>query len=182
MESYSYAKVEAALARVFGANAAYQKGALRGRIIHLRRLGLPASGPGRGKTIAYTDAQVYAWLIALELEEFGINPVLAVRMIKDAWKNYLVKLIRTARDKDVILMVRPRFMSAAWGTDCDPILFSHFIVGEVMAVYDANGGFLRQETDLVSILAESGARVCAFNLSQRLRELDEALKEQEGAL
>lgn len=174
VKSYSYTAVETALAKVFGADAAAQKGAFRGRIKHLQRLGLPADGPGKGRKIAYTDAQVCAWLIALELEEFGIDPALAVQMIKDAWKNYLVKLISKATDEHVILMVRPRFMSAAWGVDC--VLFSHFIIGETMDVYDANGIFLRHEADLMSILSEKGVRVCAFNLSERLRSLDAALK------
>jgi hypothetical protein len=133
MRGYTYAAVEAALAKVF---VTAQKGALRGRIQNLRRLGLPSGGPGRGKTISYTDARVCAWLIALELEEFGVDPALAVRMIKTRWTD-LSRFIREARearhDNDIILVVRPCFMSANWtlGPEVGQEMFSSIRAGAI---------------------------------------------------
>lgn len=166
MEGYSYAMVETALARVFDLNAADQKGRLRGRIQHLRRLGLPSGGPGSGKTIAYDFDAIVMWLIALELEEFGIDPRLAVKMVKIYWE-VLADAVRQVRraDYDIGLVVRPRFMSG------DPRLdpgFNHIeLTNEILL---AQGSYL----------AKPGKRLCIFNLSSRLRELDAALKDQEA--
>jgi hypothetical protein len=168
MRGYTYAAVEAALAKVFHAGVTAQKGALRGRIQNLRRLGLPSGGPGRGKTISYTDARVCAWLIALELEEFGIDPALAVRMIKTRWTD-LSRFIREARSpshRDVIVIVRPYFMSASWalGPEVGQEMFSSFEAG------------VSETETFLKFLAKEGVRACVFNLSARLRSLDEALK------
>jgi hypothetical protein len=174
---HSYATVEAALAMVFHAGVTAQKGALRGRIKHLQRLGLPSKGPGKGKRIAYSAAAVHAWLIALELEEFGIDPALAVRMIKDRWKD-LSRFIREARearhDNDIILVVRPCFMSANWtlGPEVGQETFSSI-----------RAGAISQGDDFMEFLAKEGVRACVFNLSARLRALDKALQsvqESEG--
>ena len=187
MAGYSYATVETALARVFGADATAQKRAFRGRLQHLRRCGLPASsGEGRGgKTIPYTDLLVCSLLVALELEEAGIAPVLAVRLItgqvgpgreSEGWKNYLPKIIQAARssqggDDDVILMVEPYFMSAAWGHadvqsgKIDPVTFRHKRLSEIKEFLDS---YLRwHHPRRFSAL---------FNLSERLKALDAALK------
>jgi hypothetical protein len=172
MESYGYAKVETALARVFGADAASQKGAFRGRIIHLRRLGLPEGGPGRGKTIAYTDEQVYQWLIALLLEEFGIDPALAVKMIKTRWDNFLAQLVRDASHPgppDIALLVHVRFMSQTWKRHqrLDPSLGRISLTEEELA-------------QLGPCLARPGKHVSVVNLSVRIRELKIALAAQEA--
>jgi hypothetical protein len=162
---YAYGVVETALAQVFGANPSTQKGALRGRIQHLRRLGLPSSGPGRGKVIEYTDAQIWAWLIALELEEFGLDPALIVNMVRGAWR-HLLKAIKTARanpDDDVLLIVHPRFMSGGWSGNpqLDPAFFDHVKLSDI--------------EQLLTLYREKGQRGSIFNLSARLRSLDQAL-------
>lgn len=183
-DTYSYAAVETALARVFGADASAQKGAFRGRIKHLQRLGLLSETPGKGRKIAYTDAQVCAWLIALELEEFGIDPALAVRMItgwvgpdqeSEAWKQYLPAVISAARssqggDDDTFLMVEPFFMSAGWRGDpkFDPANFRDVRIGEIKEFLDL-------------YLSRPKQRACIFNLSARLRNLDEELEAAQKA-
>ena len=185
-DGYSYAVVEKALAEVFGADAVAQKGPFRGRIKHLQRLGLPAGGPGRGQKISYSYAQICDWLIALELEEFGIDPTLAVRMVtgrtgpdqpEGAWKSYLPNVIEKARqssDSDVLLLVEPYFMSASWRGDrrFDPASFRHLTL--------AGAGL----DEFRHLLAGWGAgiqqRACVFNLSERLRLLDTALQKQIG--
>jgi hypothetical protein len=163
-ERYGYATVETALATVFGIDAAAQKGALRSRLKHIQQLGLPSEGPGKGRRISYTPDQIYAWLIVLELAEFGIDPRLAVKMVKTRW-DCLADAVQAARDADhdIALAVRPRFMSG------DPRLDPGFgrieLTNEVLA---AQGSYL----------AKPGKRLCIFNLSSRLRELDTALQKE----
>jgi hypothetical protein len=82
MSGFSYAVVETALAKVFGADAVAQKRAFRGRLQHLRRLGLPSGGVGRGKAITYAKANIYELGFCLECEELGIIPTLAVNLLE----------------------------------------------------------------------------------------------------
>jgi hypothetical protein len=188
MTGYSYAIVETALARVFRIKPADQKAFFRGRLQHLRRLGLPGKGRGRGggPPRAYSDNETCELLIALELEEFGIDPALAVRMVTGQtgpdqraegsdWQHYLPKVIQEARkgsggDADIILMVEPYFMSAPGRGDprFDPATFRH--------VKADSAGIKEFEHLLRGWGAGTPDRVCAFNLSERLRSLDAALK------
>jgi hypothetical protein len=82
MSGFSYAVVETALAKVFGADAAAQKRAFRGRLQHLRRLGLPSGGIGRGKAITYAKALIYELGFCLECEELGIIPTIAMGLLE----------------------------------------------------------------------------------------------------
>lgn len=83
---YSYGEVETALAAVFGIDRAGQVGWLRGRLQHVRRLGLVADSPGRGRTIEYTREDAEKWLVAIELEYFNADPAKVVELIKTAWR------------------------------------------------------------------------------------------------
>jgi hypothetical protein len=181
-DGYSYATVSAALGGVFGAGAAVRKGAFRGRLQHLRRLGLPSSGPGRGRTLAYSDEVVCAMLIALELEEFGIDPAMAVRMVtgkvgpdREGMKNYLPEVVERARgslggDDDIVLAVDPCFMSAAWGS---PEMRSGAF--DPAAFHDVRFGKMKEFLDFW-LRWHRPRRFSIFNLSERLRQLDVAIK------
>lgn len=81
---YSYGEVEAAIARVLKADAEAQAGWLRGRIQHLRRLGL--TPPAEGSPVAYTFEWAARWLLALRLERLGLNPVAVVKFVEDNWE------------------------------------------------------------------------------------------------
>ena len=82
---YSYSQVESALARVFGADAAGQAGWLRGRIQHLRRLGL--TPPAEGGPVIYTFEWAARWLLALRLERVGLNPADIVAFFEQNWES-----------------------------------------------------------------------------------------------
>jgi hypothetical protein len=167
MAGYGYATVEKALAKVFNADPGAQRGALRGRIKHLQRLGLTPKRPDKGRIIKYSDAAVWAWMIALELEEFGLDPTIIASLIKSCW-DYLLKLIKLARKEpqdDVIVGLETRFLSRAWLGDpkFDPAVFTYC---------------QRSGADyFFEFLEEDQRRACIFNLSARLRKLDEALRE-----
>lgn len=80
---FTYAEAETVLARIHGADPIAQRGAFRGRLKHLKRLGVPiGSAPGRGKKILYSMDQIYEWAFCLELAEFGLDPTLIVSIVK----------------------------------------------------------------------------------------------------
>ena len=81
---FTYAQVETALARVFRADAAGQTGWLRGRIQHLRRLGM--TPPAEGGPVSYTFEWAAKWLLALRLERVGVNPVDVVKFFEANWE------------------------------------------------------------------------------------------------
>jgi hypothetical protein len=160
---YPYAAVETALADVFDVDPAAQRGWLRGRIQHLRRLGLTPEGPGKGKSIAYSGEDVDKWLLALELAHFRIDPVMAVASIKKEWDGGatpLRKMIAEARASqrsadDVIIVVTFAALSQ------EPVTGRMRIRG-----FSAFSDWLN---DL------EARRASVFNLSARLRALDRAL-------
>src|SRR5215471_20164583 len=82
--AFGLLQVEQALATVFGVKAAGLP-ALRGRIQHLRRLGLtPPSA--RGKVIQYDFGWAARWYLALVLTiRAGRDPSQAVAFIKKSW-------------------------------------------------------------------------------------------------
>src|SRR5262245_33057343 len=81
---YSYGKVETAIGRVLKVEAEAQERWLRGRVQHLRRLGL--TPPAEGGPVAYTFEWAARWLLALRLERLGLNPVAVVKFIEGNWE------------------------------------------------------------------------------------------------
>jgi hypothetical protein len=115
----SYSMVETLLAKVFGAGAEAQKGALRGRIKHLQRLGLTVKAPGVRK-IAYTSGQIYELGFCLQLEQLGVDPTLAVKLLQ-AHRGYVLRAYRNAEEalqngEDYFFWLVTEFMSARWST------------------------------------------------------------------
>jgi hypothetical protein len=80
---FTYSEVESALGRVFGADATGQAGWLRGRIQHLRRLGL--TPPANRGPVVYTFEWAARWLVALRLERIGLNPADVVAFFEANW-------------------------------------------------------------------------------------------------
>jgi len=79
----TYSQVESALGRVLGADAAGQAGWLRGRIQHLRRLGL--TPPADRGPLIYTFEWAARWLVALRLERIGLKPADVVAFFEANW-------------------------------------------------------------------------------------------------
>jgi hypothetical protein len=93
MARHSYAHVEAAIARVFGLKEA--DGKLKGRIQHMRRLGL--TPPSDGGPVAYdTTDWPDQWIIGLELEYAGLDPITAVQFVQRSWRPH--RDLQAARD------------------------------------------------------------------------------------
>jgi hypothetical protein len=177
---YTYGQVETALAAVFGIDAPGQRGWLRGRLQHMRRLGLVAASPGRGRTIDYAQEDLDRWLVAVELEHFGIDPAKVVQLIKQSWnppprkrstseafdsgEAWLRDLVAVARESrsagsDVIVSVQFGPMSAS------PVVGYTTVNG-----MNSLGQWLNGDR-----LDRAPRRTSVFNLSSRLRALDQAL-------
>jgi hypothetical protein len=120
MSGFSYAVAETALAKVFGADATAQKRAFRGRLQHLRRLGLPSGGVGRGKAITYAKANIYELGFCLECEELGIIPTLAVNLLERHRDSILRAYERAERDFPTewfFWFSGVNFMSVSWSKE-----------------------------------------------------------------
>src|SRR6516164_8808759 len=76
-----------------------QKGAFRGKLKHLQKLGLPGGQHGKGHRVRYNRELAFQLLICLLLAELGIDPNLVVRVVKEQWKTVLVDAIKAAVDR-----------------------------------------------------------------------------------
>ena len=127
---FTYAEAETILAKHYGANETVQRGAFRGRLKHLNRLGIPlGSRPGKGKKILYDREQIYQWAFCLELEEFGIDPSVIVRLVERLWKSDIAPQFLTAEGakSELFLFAEPRFMSSGWNDPTNLGPFSLFL-------------------------------------------------------
>jgi hypothetical protein len=115
---YTYAEVETAIARVLQIDSGAQGGFLRGRIQHLRRLGLTPSPTATGGPIPYSPDWAARWLLALRLERLGLTPTAVVEFIQENWERrpgaklsvtslrQVIEDARAVRKGDTFLTVR----------------------------------------------------------------------------
>ena len=133
--------------------------------------------PGRGQRIVY-DREARVWLLlALELEEFGIEPA-TVGALFERDRETLRKLATKAanagsEDEDILLTVQPAFVSAGWRGKSDLPTIGKIDGRKAM---DSFPEWLRGASRGGGVTGSS-PRACVFNLSARLRALDAALVE-----
>jgi hypothetical protein len=179
--TFGYARVESILAKVFDAEDA-QRGAFRGRLKHFRKLGIPAENPGKGSRLQYSASDLFQLLIALELAEFNIDPTLIVKIVQDHWtgKKGFYAAIQNAQwrsNEDCLAFLSVRFMSASLGqrrvvqtaTAISLRSAPHPVVPRFYWAKGVSGA------GLLKVLQEPGERFCVFNLSARIRAVNEAL-------
>jgi hypothetical protein len=160
---YPYWIVESALAQTFGIEPQQQKGAFRARITHLRRLGLGPEGPGKGQAIAYSREDIDRWLIALELEHFGIDPTQVVDLFARLGiviKHYSKEARASKQPNDDIIMF------VEFGPFGSPPQIGISKVGDRQRM---DKWLLRSERDGVAL------RVAFFGISARLRSIDKLM-------
>jgi hypothetical protein len=174
--TYFYADVERALAHIFGVDSTGQRGWLRGRLQHFRRLGLAPEGRGKGKTIVYLVEDADRWTVALELAHLRLDPALIVDLINRSWSRRersrkagaafdrgeasirdLVAVAREGKCPDILVTVR-----------FEPMSRSPEVSYTTMAKPESFLGWLNNGR------AEP-RRASIFNLSDRIRRLDRAL-------
>jgi hypothetical protein len=171
MVGVSYSMVETVLAKVFAAGAAAQKGALRGRIKHLQRLGLTVKAPGVRK-IAYTSGQIYELGFCLQLEQLGVDPTLAVKLVQ-AHRPYVLRAYRNAEEalqkgEDYFFWLVTEFMSARWSTK--KLKFRGLPVFQAGTPQEFEGAVTR--------LCTQGSCLAVFQMTPLVREVLQAAKAQ----
>jgi hypothetical protein len=100
-EKFTYAAAEQVLAKLYGLNEGVQKGPFRGRLKHLKRLGIPLGvNPGRGKKVLYSRDHIYEWAFCLELSQFGIDPTLITGVVRQHWEKIILPAIKKISIKE----------------------------------------------------------------------------------
>jgi hypothetical protein len=110
-EVFRYGQIETALAKIHQIDES-RMGAFRGAIIHLQRLGITPSSPGRGKKIVYTLDDALTWAFCLELLQFGLDPTLAKQHL-NCLRYSVMKAFAEAdhASEDKFLLLWPNVMS-----------------------------------------------------------------------
>lgn len=140
---------------VFGVDGVTQQSALRGRIKHLQRLGLPGLNPGKGARLDYSVEQASQWLLVLLLSEAGVEPVLGVKLVRDSWPKYLswfkraqdLAKVQTNAGSHVFLTVRPHLL----GKEPD-IAFAY---RRQLGTLSAEGLYTRNLTDALNVFHDN---------------------------
>jgi hypothetical protein len=80
------------------------------------------SNPGKGTRVSYEAEHLYQWAFCLELEEFGIDPTVIVRLISNRWPEIFQEFEKAERNKeDFCMVLYPlMLMSAAWRVENRP--------------------------------------------------------------
>jgi hypothetical protein len=182
---YAYGEIERALGVTLGADSATQQGALRGRLKRLATLGLPPSGPGKGARRLYSWEEANQLLMALLMEDAGLDPVAVVPAIKNTWSRLANKVRLATSDKaldgnPMWLKLQLQTITGPWSTK-DPLSAVPWIA--VVPRYDERSRALsakhrfRDESDnIVSLLNDERPGWFAFrNLTAEVSKLQAAL-------
>jgi hypothetical protein len=175
--SLGYAEVEAILAGLFAADDKAQKGPLRGRLQHMRRLRLPLGDDlhqGRGRHAAYQVPDVWQLAFALELQEFGLDPSLIAAIIRQHWDKTVLPAFERAeaairegaaeKSGDRYLFASPSLMSGPWANRDSLPLFQDGTMNDV-ALFPVE-----------ATLIYGSGRVLAFSISRLVRGIREQLQ------
>jgi hypothetical protein len=183
----SYAEAETVLAGIYGATGKAQAGAFRGRLKHLKRLGIPLGvSPGRGKKIAYGRNELYQWCFCLELSEFGIDPSIIAKLVRTLWKRYIFPGFNKMRERpasEVYYFWLPsEFMSASWRTTGQfrGIGSRGLGWGLLRDLPLRDGRTVDRERLEFRDLFPPVARLSLFDVSTPLRVIDDALDRKEN--
>ncbi len=189
-----YKDVEIVLARLNGITTEALS-TFKGRIIHLQRVGLSPSTPGRGKKIEYTIYDLLLWAYCFELEQFGLDPTLIAKIAK-ATVSILVEAFEKV-DKvnvDVLLVLYPNILTSELNNRAHaglnilqdaPMGISIFSEEEqnVAAIFDRMKPMGEVGGQLA---AKSGwprqfeRRIALLNVTKLKRQLEEALSQVPG--
>jgi hypothetical protein len=166
--SVTYAEAETMLASLHGASGDVQSRAFRGRLKHLKRLGIPIdSSPGRGSKIAYSDDQLHQWAFCLELAEFGIDPTTIASFVLNEWASNLSPHFQEALTSrsDIYFAMRPRLMANAW----EP------------GSFDLQWIDLKRATNFLHRLSGGNRRAILINISDLTKQIDDAGRQYHSA-
>ena len=119
--AFAYARVEQALGAALYADAEIQRGALRGRLKRLLTLGLPENGPGKGSRRLYSLEEAHQLLVALLMEDAGLDPTVVAPAVKKAWPNNLAERAENAtraeaKTNPIVLLMMLQTITGPWRT------------------------------------------------------------------
>jgi hypothetical protein len=159
-DTFGYAKVEEALAKVFKTNKRTLL-ALRGRLKSFQRAGLTPQKPGRGRVIKYTVYDVYDWAWALALADFGLYPQAICSLLRNgSFKTNYLRVIEETKDDNWFCAVFPYVLKA-------PELSEHKILIPFLM-------FKGSELSAEKILG-LGGRLALIDMTGLKNSVDEAL-------
>jgi hypothetical protein len=187
--TFSYAQVEAALAKTYESEDV-QRRAFRGRLKHFRKLGIPQQQPGKGSRIRYTASDIFQLMVACEFSEFGVDPHLIAAIVRRHWlrKDGFFQAIDFAQrfpGDDFLVVIHAYFMSWKWthwtrgvkikqtATEISISSVSEPVSIRFLKVSDS-AIFLQE-------LQKAGQRFFVFNLSARVRAVEQALTTSNSA-
>jgi hypothetical protein len=121
-------------------------------------------------------------LVALELSEFNIDPNLIVKIVQDHWKGrkgfyVAIQNAQLQPNEDYLAFLSVRFMSASLGRR--RVMQSATMISLRSAPHPVEPRFYWASgvsgASLLKALQEPGERFCVFNLSARIRAVNEAI-------
>jgi hypothetical protein len=176
--SFGYAEVEQALAKLYDAEDV-QREAFRGRLKHFRKLRIPQQQPGKGSRIRYTASDIFQLMVACEFAEFGIDPHLIADILRRHWRHKLglfqaVDLAQRFSGDDLYVAAETHFMSWVWNREWSKHTATEISVG-VTAEPIRIVFFKASDRSVYLKELEEGRRFFVFNLSARVRALEQAL-------
>jgi hypothetical protein len=198
---YSYGRLERALGvALYAEDKATQQGALRGRLKRLATLGLPATGPGKGSRRQYSLEEAHQLLVALMMEDGGLDPTVTAAAVLKLWTNNMRRAARlaasAAKDNPILIELRLQTISGPWRTRnphaalpwvrltprCNVKAFEQYTkqgLPEFEALYRADN--VRSAVD--SLLEEEGSEqgrgwLAVHNFSQKAAKLESVLNEE----
>jgi hypothetical protein len=124
---FDFGRIEAVCAAI-NHIASDKRIAFTGRIKQLLKQELMEERPGRGKKGTYSFADLMRFVIAVELIQSGIMPVMAVRIVNENWEMLVrsVALYLSQSDKEsrhYVWAIRPTALNAlATGSESDEVV------------------------------------------------------------
>ena len=128
-----------------GVKGDVRENAFRGRLKHLKRLGIPKGiTPGSGAKIYYCEEHLFEWAFCLELAEFGIDPTVIVDLISKKWtSDILPHMIEARYDKvdkkdddekgeDLFFVAEPSVLSASLAGSKDLLPYQWLRAGKIL--------------------------------------------------
>ena len=107
---YSYGAVESALALVFRVSED-GIGKLQARVKNYIRIKFTPNQPGKGKAIEYTHENVVQWAVALQLQEFGLEPTQIQKQLAEHWDRIYLLSANHNPKTDTLMLFNPALMN-----------------------------------------------------------------------
>lgn len=166
---FTYGEAETLLAKLHGAEAV-QRLAFRGRMKHLKRVGIPLdTSVGHGKKTLYTEDHLYQWAFALELEQVNVDPASIGKIMAAYWADSIRPAYAAAKEASpgtaILFWIVPQFMNATWVTH------SEGVEGDALGILEM--GWVGSG-EMQTILMHRPHRYSIFSVSVAARAIIEA--------